>query len=751
MHGLDGQEDPAGLDAAYPKAHAKARAGARRRAGAANNAEFDRANTVVQVGRTQRTIVNVHERKPEPEVVVPMQLPGPSLWFTDREELLAWLSIQWEGSRRRRTAQISLVLGPPGIGKEAAVRYWADLIREDFAGGILYVDCAPAPGMEVPGAEGTTDVTNMLGEAIRNLGVPAEAVLSSLSARRGQYTSLTSRRAAMLVVVVHATHPQQVEALVPRAPGSLVLVTSDRPEIGNLRDEGGTQFTLRGLDEASAVELFAKVCGSARVVGHESLVADLVRRCEGWPNAVLILAKRLDAAPGLSLAEMVEELADPVRRLDALTYRGKSATTGLTWAYERLPSPARHLYRLLGTLPFAFFGAEVAAVLTGADADSPAEVRKTRRLLDEELAAGFFLEHRAKGRYALGWLTGPHAALMAELDEHVERRDAALYGVIRHYLIRAAQADRAVMGDDRARAANLAPLLAERPDPFAAADRDARRAAGLAWLDAERANFVPLLEAAARNDWHDEAWQLAEALMAYYFNRRPLGEWVAAATVGIEAAHHRGNIEAEARLRLGVSRAYTDLGQPSQAREQIDKAKSLAEGTNDEALQGSAWEFQGRYLMSKEEFERALHAYDRAYELNVSASEWRGAALAQYFAGTVLVGLGRPAEALDRLARARQTLLTRDDDRMASRTLIAIGEAQAALGLTADAMATLETAAAQLHGLHYEAQAQELLARVSRQAGDPASAREHLIRAMDLYQGVGHPRADDLATELDAE
>jgi hypothetical protein len=175
----------------------------------------------------------MQERKSEPEVVVPMQLPVPSPKFTDREELLAWLSDQWSGTHSGRLTQVSLVFGPPGIGKEAAVRFWADLSRGDFPGGILYVDCA-----QPLGGEGVVDVTAILGEAIRDLGVPAEAVLSSLSARKGQYNSLTSRRAAMLVVVVHATQPQQVEALIPRAPGSLVVVTSDRPEIGNLRGRG---------------------------------------------------------------------------------------------------------------------------------------------------------------------------------------------------------------------------------------------------------------------------------------------------------------------------------------------------------------------------------------------------------------------------------------------------------------------------------------------------------------------------------
>jgi hypothetical protein len=305
------------------------------------------------------------------------------------------------------------------------------------------------------------------------------------------------------------------------------------------------------------------------VAGNGSIVADLVRWCEGRPNAVLILAKRLADAPSPSFAEVAAELADPARRLAALTYRDKEVATELTGPYLELPAPARRLYRLLGTLPVAAFDAEVAAAVTGANVDNVAKVRETRRLLDDELVARFFVEIRDADRYALGELTGPHARLMAEQDEHAEQREAALYAVIQRYLIRAAQADHAVMGEDRARAADLTPLLAGRPDPFASPDRKARRAAGLAWLDAERANFGPLVEAAARGGWHDEAWQLAEALMAYYFNRRPLGEWVAAATVGIEAAHHRGNIEAEARLRLGVSRAYTDLGQPGRVREEI--------------------------------------------------------------------------------------------------------------------------------------------------------------------------------------
>jgi tetratricopeptide (TPR) repeat protein len=666
---------------------------------------------------------------------VPRQVPAPPVTFVDRDELLAWLNDQLADPEK--VPRIAVVAGLPGIGKRAAARRWVHQSRNRFPGGDLHLDCADYGGAA---GEGMADVSGMLGSCLRALGVGDNFLPATLPDRIGLFRTRTAR-APVLVLVENVTEPVQVKYLIPNAPGSLVLVTSSA-DLRELSLDGAGFYYVGGLDEAAGAELLAKVCGSQRVAEEPQGVADLVRLSAGLPIALSVLGARAEGTRGTAISELVAELSDEERRLAGLALGGRPMVSpAFTPAYRRLPGAARLLYRRLALLPGTDFGDEIAGVV----ADSTQQ--EARRLL-EALVAAHLVDARGGGRYAFHDLVRLHAREMAEQEEASRGREAAVHAVIRHHLVKAAFADRAVMGTDRARAADHDVLLAERDDPFSRPDPDDAASAALAWLDAERANLVPVLQAAAGNGWDNEAWQLAEALMAYYYNRRHLTDWITVAGLGVGAAQRCGDIRAEARLRLAVSRAYTDLREFDRAREEIDAAAELARGSGDLALQASACEFLGRYLDVTDP-RHALAAYDCAYDLNLRAEEWRGVALVLYFTGCALEAAGQNTQALEKLRQAWDMFRWLGHPRMPGRTLIAIGAAQAGLGLTADAASSLEEAVRELKGLHYEAQAMEKLARLAEQAGDHAAAQLHLCRAVAVYADVGHPRAAEIATQLD--
>lgn len=270
----------------------------------------------------------------------------------------------------------------------------------------------------------------------------------------------------------------------------------------------------------------------------------------------------------------------------------------------------------------------------------------------------------------------------------------------------------------------------------------------LAWLDSERANFVPVTDAAAAAGWNADTWQLAEALTGYYYNRRHLSDWVTVSGTGALAAQACGNADAEARLRMTVSRAYTDLGDLGRARAELDAAAALADGSGDLVLRASAWEFRGRYLDAADP-SSSFEAYQRSYELNMTAGEQRGAALALYFAGSALETAGQHGRALETLGRALEMLRDAGDGRMAGRALIAVGTAQASLGQASKACASLQEALGLLSGFHYEAQAREVLAGIAEDSGDHAAALEQLREAARIYGSTGHPRAAEITARLD--
>jgi tetratricopeptide (TPR) repeat protein len=694
-----------------------------------NEAHAPGAATVVQIGHVAG---GVNVAVPAQGAVVPRQVPAPPVSFVDRADVLAWMSGQVADPGQ--PPRIAVLAGLAGIGKRAAARRWAHLSRDRFPGGDLHVDCAE---YGAGAGEGTADVSGMVGACLRGLGADDRFTPASLMERVRLLRTRTSA-APVLVVVENATEPGQVLPLVPGAPGSLVLVTSCA-DLGELHLEGAGFYEVQGLDDGSGAELLATVCGTERIAGEHDVAGSLVRWCAGMPIALAVLAARLAGTRSLTMAELAAELSDERRRLPGLALGGRAMVSAVfTAAYERLPGQARRLYRLLGVLPCTDVSADAAAAAAGT---VPGQARAAL----DSLVSAHLAEYPGNGRYGLHDLARLHARERAQQEDPPAVLEDALRAVVRHYVAWAAFADRAVMGD-RARAADHGVLLAGHDDPFPGPE-PARQA--LAWLDAERANLVPVTEAAAASGWDAEAWQLAEALTGYYFNHRHLADWVTVSGAGARAAQACGNVKAEARLRMTVSRAFTDLGELGRAQAELDAAASLAERSGDLVLQASAWEFRGRYLDVADP-PQALGAYRRSHDLNVAAGERRGAALALYFGGCALQSAGQHRQALEELGRALGTLRGLGDRRMAGRVLIAIGTAQSALGRDGEAAASLREAVGLVSGLHYEAQAWEALAAVASQAGDHGAARQCLQAALRVYASSGHPRAEAISEQLAA-
>lgn len=702
-------------------------------AGPGNWAYAPGAAAVSMIGHVTGDVVvngSVPEARPG-EAAVPWQVPAPSPVFVDRVADLAWVS--GVAADSAEPPRIVILEGLGGIGKRSAARRWAYRLPEDrFPGGHLYVDCADyGAGL----GEGTADVAGMVGECLSDLEVDP-SFIPTLRERKREFRRRTSSR-SVLVVVENATEPAQVRALMPRCAGSLVLVTTSA-DLGELQMDGAQVRKLRGLDQESALQLLEEICGTERIKAGPGEAGDLTQWCAGLPIAVAIVAAKLNGTSSLTVAELAAELSDEARRLSGLALGGEITVSAVfASAYEGLPEAARRLYRLLGTLPRVDVGPGIVAAVTGLDEN------RARSGLDA-LVTAHLAEYRSDGRYRLHELALLHARERARKEDTAESRETALRALVSHYIVRASYADRAVMGP-RERIADHDVLLAGHEDPFAGPDP---RSQALAWLDSERPNFVPVIDAAAAAGWNADAWQLAEALTGYYYNRRHLSDWMTVSGTGALAAQACGNPEAEARLRMTVSRAYTELGDLGRARAELDAAAALADGSENLALQASAWEFRGRYLDVTDP-SSSFAAYQRSYELNVTAKEQRGAALALYFAGSALDAAGRHEQALETLERAVGLLREVGDGRMEGRALIAIGTAQASLGRAAEASASLRESLGLVSGLHYEAQAREALAGIAKEAGDHAAARDHLLEAVRIYRSTGHPRAAEIASQLE--
>ncbi len=699
---------------------------------------------------------DIHFHVPSPPspaaggLVRPDQVPVVTVPFSNRTaelgDLDARLGMRSGGSG---SVGVDVLVGLPGVGKSTMAWRCAERVKERFPDGQLYVDFAALRDQVTPMAGPGGDVSEALAMCLRALPGGDLGIPDSLLDRTNLFRSRTAGL-RILLVLDDVNQAAQVRALIPKGPGSAVLATS-QGRIGELAAQDGARLVpVQPLDAHGGLELLKDRCGQAAVHAERDAAERLVRLCDGLPVALQVVAARLATDDGLSMAELVTELDDEAGRLAGLALDGEESSVSavLGPSYRLLPPDAARLYRMLGWLPFGVFDAGVAAVAVGVDS------RSAKRLL-RALAKASLVETTGDGRYRMHDLVRLHARERAAEEEPQTEQAALTERVGTHYLVLTAFADRALR-KERLRIADLADLLRDADDPFAAADGPSP----LEWLDTERSAILAVLREVVRHELHMLAWRLAEAFSVLFLYHRYLRAWTEVLELGIEAAEAAvaqaqtaAQVEEAtaggARLRSLLSRPLLDLGENDRAGEQLERAVALAEATDRLVLRASVQEFLGRYLDIADP-PAAPGAYQRSLELNERAGETRGAALATFFLGCALDARGDHAEAMVLLRRAQEDLANREepDRRMAARVKAAIGVVHGHLGDTGQGVRDLQEAIRELtgvaDGMQYEAQALVRLADLAERARDEQDlVRECLSRAADIYEALGNVRLEE--------
>ncbi|SDD97200.1 NB-ARC domain-containing protein [Actinokineospora iranica] len=657
---------------------------------------------------------------------VPKQLPASPWPFVNRRKELADLDARLI-ARGTDAAWLGVVSGLGGVGKTATVLRWANAVASQFPDGQLYVDYAALR------TESGTAVGDALADCLRGLGVQDDHIPGSSSGRLGLFrTKIAGRRC--LIVLDDVTEPAQVLPFLPNAPGSAVVVTSN-DRLVDLQLNGADPIMLQPLRPDDGVRMLQELCGEQRVLAERETARELVRLCAGLPIALRVASARLVASPRLRIGDLVSELADESRRLHGFARRGERLVSAVfDNVYRNLPGEAAMVYRRLGCVPcldITWDVAEIAAMGVGGVDDA------VQRLIEANL-----LNEVEGDRLRFHDLVRLHARECAARDEPAEVEASIVRAVAGHYLPRAVFADLATMNPNRLRIADPTALTEGLTDPFNGSSVKAAK-----WQVRERANLLHVLRAVADRGWHETAWQLAEALVPLYLNQRYLADWVESSELGAVAARLASNPAAEARLRSLVSRAYTDLGELTRAKEELHTAKELAHESGNLVLVASVWEFTGRYL-DKVNPAGAVDAYRQAIEVNTAAKEWRGVALVTYFLGRALHASGDHAGALPLLTEAHETLTGMGDQRMAARALLSLGVARAKAGETEAARDALGAAADVLEqrgAVIYEAEARQALAGVLERTGDLDGARAQLRRVLEIHEKGGADVTDLVA------
>ncbi|MFG1802677.1 helix-turn-helix domain-containing protein [Micromonospora carbonacea] len=368
--------------------------------------------------------------------VVPSELPAAVPSLVGRQAELAVLAQLTSGvtDGSATTASVVVLHGPPGTGKSTLAVAAGHRLGAAFTDGQLFLDLhGTAPTHTGPASEafadgaftdgtsaggasaggaftggapaGSVDPAEALAGLLRSLGVPEEAIPGPPEQRGRLFRTLTRDR-RLLIVADDAADEAQVRPLLPAARHCLTLVTSRRPLTGLT---GAVRVTVGLLAPDAAWRLLASITGEDRLAADPTGTAELVELCGRLPLAIRVAGNRLASRPGWPVAQLAAQLADPRRRLTALTAGDLDVRAAFDVSYRRLGATVAGVFRRASLVPGTEFDAGLLAAVTRVDVESAAAAAED--LVD----AGLLLPRG--DRYAFHGLTRIYARERLALEE----------------------------------------------------------------------------------------------------------------------------------------------------------------------------------------------------------------------------------------------------------------------------------------------------------------------------------------------
>ncbi|HZS20207.1 MAG TPA: tetratricopeptide repeat protein [Pseudonocardiaceae bacterium] len=651
-------------------------------------------------------------------------LPGEVTHFTGREAAMAELRGVTESDRRRKVVTVYAIDGMAGVGKTAFVRHAAQEFAKRYPEGAIWVDLyGHTPGMQ------PREPSGALEQMLLRLGMPPEAIKADPVERRDQWRhQIHDRR--MLIVLDNARTSDQVQPLLPEAPGCLVLITSRR-KLTSLTD--AYPLSLDVLTEDEAEELFIKLVGEQRC-GDRDAVREILAACGRLPLAIRLIAGLLRHHPGELLADIAADFSDQTAALDKLVAEHVSVRAAFEWSYRLLTEEQSRAFRLLGWHPGPEITPLAIAALTNI---APARGRHLlRELVDHNLIEQRSTATGSPGgpRYRMHDLVRLYAQERAAAQEPPTEREAAIKRLARRYLAITQGADRLLRpyaesdpGNDLARESIVA---------------FADTAQARAWLAAERDNLLGCVQAMNPST---EGASLS-ALLAVHF--RDFGFWSHAQQLGQQAltfARHLDDQRLEAEALRGLGEVRRLVGEGTQAREYYTQVLTLARRLGDQRIEaevlrglGQVGRMVGEYHQARQYHTEALTLARRLGDQRIEAEVLRGL-------GQVERLVGEYHQAQQHCRQALALAVQCGDQRVEADSLWGLGQVQRLIGEYHQAQEYHNQALALARRLGYrraETEALGGLGQVQRLIGEYHQAQEYHNQALALARRLGYRRAE---------
>lgn len=294
-------------------------------------------------------------------------LPGDLPDFVGRGREIT--ELRWRLTQHCAGPVVSVISGPPGIGKTALATRVAHVLRKEFPGGCRFVRLAGS------GADGH-----------------ARMAAERASPAPGHDDAARTQR--VLTIVDGVENVSQVYPFLLTDTNAALVATSRRSLASLAAARGASLHRLTGLDPADSQALLEAVLGP-RPERDLAATRELGVLCGHYPIALRIAATRLTTFARLKPLEMTEwPRHDPIRWLSLPGDPGGSVAALLSRYVETLDEEAADAFRAIGSRgPELLTLADCADILGQPENDAEAVIE---RLIDRSL-----LENEAIGEYRM--------------------------------------------------------------------------------------------------------------------------------------------------------------------------------------------------------------------------------------------------------------------------------------------------------------------------------------------------------------
>ncbi|MFE2733263.1 BTAD domain-containing putative transcriptional regulator [Streptomyces sp. NPDC059349] len=567
-----------------------------------------------------------------------------------------------------RGLRIILIDGMAGSGKTTLAIHAAHRLQDAYPDGQLYIDLNGFTPNREP-----LETHRALGILLAALGQPRSGVADNLEDRIDQWRAATSNL-TMLLVLDDVRGATQIRTLLPSSPKCLVLVTS-RFRITGI--DGASVVPLDMMSTTESIALLERVLGRDRVAAEQDAALRLVDQCGHLPLALRISAARLLKNSHWSISRLVERLSGETRRLPELKDEDRSVLACIKCSLDALEAEQTTALQLFCLHPGEEIETYAACALTGLGLYETEAIVES--LLDLHL-----IEQKSADRYSVHSLV--RACVIEALgDVRDERQEAALDRLTAHYrqtIIRAV--DLAFPAHNR--------ICTGLPDYLGATPELRGRDAALAWLDAERHNFLPALISAAGRGRHGEVAEAARDLVYYFHLRGQNDALFETATLarnssescgspkllraslvnlavacwrlgGIDKGLHylyralseaqkERDVEDEAVCLSRIGSFYATIGEGARAEEYLWRAIAAHQASGNREEEAEARSTLSAILNDLESYEKAAEQAETAISINRELSSPRNLTMALMNLGVAQTGLGVHQEAISNLAEA---------------------------------------------------------------------------------------------------